>query len=230
MQALLIANTYQTTTRCKNAEKFTKQRLICVRADIDVGISTSSSSLHISGTIFARASYARLRDARVAPFMVIVNLRGAAISAGLDGNPRTYQWWTARTYRAKNCSCGFVEKCTTLVEKNRRWWVCALHLPCHKSQWARNEQTIFCCNIRGWFSATAAYSDAFNVKLPINIFDIHSSMHPSINLSTGWHGWVLRTIALKGLASHAGKLLTLAVTHMQINGHRPEFTQCSTTH
>ena len=32
-------------------------------------------------------------------------------------------------------------------------------------------------------------------------------------------------IALKGLASHAGKLLTLAVTHMQINGHRPGFTQ-----
>ena len=90
MQALLIANTYQTTTHSKNAEKFAKQRLICVRADIDVGISTSSSSLHISGTIFARASYARLRDARVAPFMVIVNLRGAAISAGLDGNPRIY--------------------------------------------------------------------------------------------------------------------------------------------
>ena len=40
-------------------------RLICVRADIDLGISTSSSSLHISGTISVRASYARLRDARV---------------------------------------------------------------------------------------------------------------------------------------------------------------------
>ena len=74
MQTLLIVNTYQTTTHSKNAEKFAKQRLICVRADIDVGISTSSSSLHISGTIFARASYARLRDARVAPFMVIGNL------------------------------------------------------------------------------------------------------------------------------------------------------------
>lgn len=55
-------------------------------------------------------------------------------------------------------------------------------------------------------------------------------MHASIDLSTGSHGRVLRTIALKGLASHAGKSLTLAFTQMQINGHRPRFTQCSTTH